>query len=181
MEELGCWREAQRADKVAGGLLRIRTILDLEFYDQISAVLREVESTSRLLRDLYDLFPIYRSRVPIIVYYLNVTLPSLCRTMKEMMLYIDHENLPARAQWTLMSERLNEQGGMTLAARFVMFVELLVQLVRLLSRCVSALSADWVGLTGVSRSPLYDPTSLELLRLRHLRLRTLQRIPGMRF
>ncbi len=135
MEELlGCWREAQRADKVADGLLKLRTTLDLEFYDQISAVLKEVETTSRLLRDLYDLFPIYRSRVPIIVYYLHVILPSLCRTMKEMMLYIGHENLPARTQWTLMSDRLNQQGGMTLAARFVMHVELLVQLVRLLSR-----------------------------------------------
>jgi hypothetical protein len=138
MEELlGCWREAQRADKIAEGLLRIRTVLDLEFYDQISAVLREVESTSRLLRDLYDLFPIYRSRVPIIVYYLHVILPSLARTMKEMMFYIEHESLPTRTQWTLMSDRLNQQGGMTLAARFVMFVEMLVQLVRLLSRCGS--------------------------------------------
>jgi hypothetical protein len=139
MEELsGCWREAERADKTAEGLIRLRTILDLEFYDQISAVLREVETTSRLLRDLYDLFPIYRSRVPIIVYYLNVILPSLQRTLKEMKLYLEHENLPARAQWSLMSDRLNQQGGMTLAARFVMYVELLVQLVRLLSRCGKA-------------------------------------------
>jgi hypothetical protein len=182
MEELqGCWREAQRADKVADGLLRIRTQLDLEFYDQISAVLREVESTSRLLRDLHDLFPIYRTRLPIIVYYLNVILPSLQRTMKEMTFYLEHENLPARAQWTLMSDRLNQQGGMTMAARFVMYVELLVQLVRLLSRCGKHSFADWAALTGVSRSPLYDPTSLELLRLRHLRLRTLQHISGMRF
>ena len=136
MEELlGCWREAERADKTAEGLTRLRAILDLEFYDQISAVLREVESTSRLLRDLYDLFPIYRSRVPIIVYYLNVILPSLQRTLKEMKLYLEHENLPARAQWSLMADRINQQGGMTLAARFVMYVELLVQLVRLLSRC----------------------------------------------
>jgi hypothetical protein len=133
-EWLACWREAQRADKVAEGLLRIRTILDLEFYDQISATLREVESTSRILRDLYDLFPFYRSRVPFIICYLNVIIPSLCRTLKEMTLYLEHENLPARAQWTLMSDRLSQQGGMTLAARFVMYVELLIQLVRLLSR-----------------------------------------------
>lgn len=182
MEELfGCWREAERADRAAEGLLRLRTVLDLEFYDQISEVLREVESTSRLLRDLYDLFPIYRSRVPIVLYYLNVVLPSFQRTLKEMKVYLEHENLPARAQWTLMSDRLNQQGGMTLAARFVMYVELLVQLVRLLSRCGKHSLADWVVLMGVSRSPLYDPTSLELLRLRHLRLRTSQHISGMRF
>lgn len=135
MEELlGCWREAQRADKVAVQLVRIRREIDPEFYDHITAVLREVESSSRLLRDLYDLFPIYKSRVPIILYYLNVILPSLCRTMKDMMLYLEHDQLSPRTQWTLMYERLGDQGGMSLAARFVMFVEGLVQLVRLLSR-----------------------------------------------
>jgi hypothetical protein len=135
MEELlGCWREAQRADKVSSQLLRIRNAVGLEFYDHITAILREVESSSRLLRDLYDLFPIYRTRVPIILYYLNVVLPSLCKTLQEMMIYIDNAGLPPKAQWTLMVERLGAQGGMSLAARFVMFVELLIQLVRLLSK-----------------------------------------------
>ncbi|PMD29368.1 hypothetical protein L207DRAFT_445552 [Hyaloscypha variabilis F] len=169
MEELlGCWREAQRADKVSEGLLRIRANLDQEFHDEITAVLREVESVSRLLRDVYDLFPIYRSRIPIVVYYLNVLLPPIQRTIKEMSLYLEHENLPARAQWTLMSDRLSHQGGMSLGARFVMFVGFLVQTVRLLSRHPSA---------NVFRSVLYDATALELLRLRTLRLRTLQNIP----
>ncbi len=40
--------------------------------------------------------------------------------------------------------------------------------------------ADWCDSKDVSRSPLYDPTSLELLRMRHLRLRALQHIPGTR-
>jgi hypothetical protein len=135
MEELlGCWREAQRADKISAHLLRIRNLVGLEFYDHISAVLREIESSSRLLRDLYDLFPIYRSRVPIILYYLNVILPSLCKTLQEMMVYIDNDVLPPKARWTLMNERLRDHGGMSLAARFVMFVDLLIQLVRLLSK-----------------------------------------------
>ncbi|KAH9218477.1 hypothetical protein DL95DRAFT_360676 [Leptodontidium sp. 2 PMI_412] len=158
---LGAWREALRADKAVVQLLRIRTVLDLEFYDHITAVLREIESASRLLRDLYDLFPIYRSRVPIIIYYLDIILPSLERTIKNMMAYIDNDAFPARTQWTLMVERLGDQGGMSLPTRFVMYVDLLVQLVRLLSR-----------------SPLYDPTTLELLRMRHLRLRLLQGIPA---
>jgi len=164
MEELlGCWREAQRADKAVVQLLRIRTVLDLEFREHITAVLREIESSSRLLRDLYDLFPIYRSRVPIVIYYLDIILPSFERTIKNMMVYIDNDAFPARTQWTLMVERLGDQGGMSLPTRFVMYVDMLVQLVRLLSR-----------------SPLYDPTTLELLRMRHLRLRLLQGIPGMR-
>jgi hypothetical protein len=136
MEELlGCWREAQRADKVAVELLRIRSVLNPEFYHHITAVLREVESSSRLLRDLYDLFPIYRARVPIILYYLNVILPSLCKTLRDMMIYIDNNSLPARTQWTLMYERMGDQGGMTLVARHLMYCEFLVQLIRLFSRC----------------------------------------------
>jgi hypothetical protein len=135
MEELlGCWQEARRADKVAGLLLQIRITLEVEFFDHITAVLKEIESASRLLRDLYDLFPIYRSRVPMIVYYLNVILPSLQKTLQQMMIYVDNEGISARSQWTLMYERMGDQGGMTLAARFVMFVDFLVQLVRLLSR-----------------------------------------------
>merc|ERR1711964_733851 len=63
------------------------------------------------------------------------------------MVYIDNDAFPARTQWTLMVERLGDQGGMSLPTRFVI-------------------------------SPLYDPTTLELLRMRHLRLRLLQGIPA---
>jgi hypothetical protein len=131
----GCWQEARRADKVASILLAIRTALDPEYYENISAVLKEVESASRLLRDLYDLFPIYRTRVPVVIYYLNVVLPTFQKTMRDMLIYIENEDLPPRTQWSLMSQRLADQGGMTLAQRFVMYCEALVQTVRLLSRC----------------------------------------------
>ncbi|CAL3964136.1 unnamed protein product [Diplocarpon coronariae] len=162
MEELlGCWQEAQRADKAAVQLQRIREELGPECFEHITAVIREIESCSRLLRDLYDLFPIYQSRIPIIINHLNLILPSLCKTIQGMMVYIDNDAFPARTQWTLMYERLGNQGGITLSLRFVMYVELLVQLVRLLSR-----------------SLLYDPTTLERLRIRHLRLRLLQGIPA---
>lgn len=121
MEELfGCWQEARRCDRVAGELLRIRSATELEFYNPITALLREVESTSRLLRDLHDLFPIYRSRVSIILHYLTVILPCLQKTLRDMLIYIDHEAIPAPRQWTLMMERLSDQGGMGLTPRFVM-------------------------------------------------------------
>lgn len=135
MEELsGCWREAQRADKVADELKRIRSDLSLDFYNPITDLLREVESTSRLLKDIHDMFPIYRSRVAIILYYLTVLLPCLCKTLRDMMIYLDNDAIPSSTQWTLMNERLSEQGGMALSNRFVMYIEYLVQVVRLLSR-----------------------------------------------
>lgn len=135
MEELlGCWYEAQRADKVAAHLIRIRAVLDLEYYEPISALAGEVESSSRLLRDLYDLFPIYKSRVGVIVYYLNLLLAPISVTLREMLVFLENDGLTFQKQWTLMLEKLGERGGMTLASTFVMFVEFLVQLVRLLSR-----------------------------------------------
>ncbi|TAQ88521.1 hypothetical protein B7494_g3173 [Chlorociboria aeruginascens] len=144
MEELfGCWREAERCRRVATELVRIRNALNLESFEDISAVLNEIESASRLLRDLHDLFPIYRSRVHFVIYYLSVILPCLCKTLRDMLIYVDNSALVPRAQWSLMYERMGEQGGMPLAAR----------------------------------SPLYDPTSLELLRIRVLRLRQLRGIP----
>ncbi|EHK99211.1 hypothetical protein M7I_4893 [Glarea lozoyensis 74030] len=162
MEELfGCWQEARRADKISARLLVIRTELD-EHYEHISAVLKEVECSSRLLRDLYDLFPIYRSRVPMVLYYLQIILPTMCKTMRDMTIYIENDALTIKDQWVVMNNRLSAQGGMTLAQRFLMYCEALVQTVRLLSR-----------------SPLYDPTSLELLRVRHMRLRKLQGLPAL--
>jgi len=120
MEEFGCWREAQRCDRAAILLIRMRNELTTPFHTHITALLREIESTSRLLRDLHDLFPIYRSRAPIVVYYLTVLLPCLSKTLRDMMVYIDNEGLEYPTQWTLMNERLSEQGGMPLVHRFVM-------------------------------------------------------------
>ncbi|EDN96258.1 predicted protein [Sclerotinia sclerotiorum 1980 UF-70] len=189
MEELsGCWLEAIRADTVAIELLKIRTHLtststpllstsspsspypstftrssspSIKDPEIITAILRHVEQTSRLLRDLYDLFPIYRIRVPVIVYYLTVILPCLQKTLRDMLAFLTCEDFSLSLRWLRMYERLNEQGGMTLTLRFVMYVDFLVQCVRLL--------------TG---SPTYDPTTLELLRIRVLRLRSLRGIPA---
>ncbi|ESZ93609.1 hypothetical protein SBOR_5987 [Sclerotinia borealis F-4128] len=155
METLhGCWLEADRADSVATELLRIRSVLNpmtssssspssahatslsAPSFDHeiITAILRHVEQTSRLLRDLHDLFPIYRLRVAIVIYYLTVILPCLQRTLRDMLEFLTCEDFSPRVKWALMHERLNEQGGMSLALRFVMYGDFLVQLVRLLSR-----------------------------------------------
>jgi len=37
-----------------------------------------------------------------------------------MLIYVDHDSLPALSQWNLLNERLGDQGGMDLVARFVM-------------------------------------------------------------
>lgn len=120
MEEFGCWREAERCDRVAIQLLRIRRDLAVESFDDITQLVTQVESTSRLLRDVYDLFPLYRARGPVVMYYLTLLLPCLCRTSRDMMIYISNDELPSGRQWVLMNERLSEQGDMSLAERFIL-------------------------------------------------------------
>lgn len=120
MELHGCWLEAARCDRVAVILLRLRNDLTIAFHEHITALIREVESTSRLLRDLYDLFSFYPTRVAIVDYYLHVILPCLSKTLRDMLIYIDNIQLTYTSQWTLMNERLGDQGGMPLVHRFVM-------------------------------------------------------------
>lgn len=137
MEELyGCWQEARRCDKVATRLLLLRSKNEVDdYYDDITILLREVESSSRLLRDLYDLFAIYRSRIPYIHYYLTIILPSMSKTMRDMLVFIDNEQLPTRLQWTLMGEKWIESSELGLSNRFQMYCDALIQLIRLLGRC----------------------------------------------
>lgn len=136
-EELyGCWVEACRCDKVASLLLLLRSKNEVDdYYDNITILLREVESSSRLLRDLYDLFAIYRSRIPYIHYHLTVILPSMSKTMRDMMVFIDNDQLPTRLQWRLMGEKWLEESEMGLSNRFQMYCDALIQIIQLLSRC----------------------------------------------
>lgn len=133
MEEFGCWHEAQRCDLIAVHLLRLRDELRLDFEDSVTPLVRAVDQTSRLLRDIHDLFSIYRTRASLVRHDLTVILPCLSKTLRDMNTYVGSELLPAGRQWILMNERLNAQGGMTLGARFAMYYDFLVQLIRLLS------------------------------------------------
>jgi hypothetical protein len=117
MEEFGCWREAERCDRVTIQLVRIRHELTTA---EPTPLVAAVESTSRLLRDVHDLYPLYRARAPIVMYYLTLVLPCLCKTSRDMMVCISNEELPSPRQWALVNERLGDQGGMSLVDRFVM-------------------------------------------------------------
>lgn len=135
-ELLGCWREAQRADKVCDRLLLIQDIVGHDFDGQITAIRRGIGECRTLLRDLFDLFPIYQDRVSRISYYLTVVLPSFRKTLQDMTEYLEIANLPSAAKFTWMVNQLEAQGDTTLVNRFLMSVELLIQMVRLLSKYV---------------------------------------------
>ena len=172
------WTEAQRADRVVAALTHVRAALGNEFFENISALLRGVETVSILLRDMCDLLSIYSTRIQIIVPYLNILLPSMSQSFQQMLKYLEHEAIIPKARWTSLSERLEEQGQMSNAARVNMFVEYLIQLIRLLTKYVLKVPKDMFINNQHYRSPLYDHYALESLRLSVLHLRMLQGIPG---
>ena len=179
----GCWHEALRADVVAAKLVRIRQASEsvgLEIYQPLTILLKEVESCSTLLRDLNDLFPIYRLRVPIVTYYFAVLLPSLQKTLIDMLIYIGDEGLEPLKQWEIMRHRLDGLGGLTLAERCAVYNGFLIQTARLLSRSVTYyIFFGGCDVTNFHRSPIYDVANLELLRMGVLRIRSLQGLPGL--
>jgi hypothetical protein len=127
----GCWREAQRAEIAAAKLLELRsTLADT---DSITSLLREIETIPRLLRDLYDLFPIYVSRILIVLNYLDVILPALSAVSRSIIGKLDYSEVTTKVGWDSLLARLRID-EMSLHSELAMYKEFLVQLVRLFAR-----------------------------------------------
>jgi hypothetical protein len=79
----GCFREAERADIVAICIDQLRVVLDESFHGHMILLAEAIRGTSRLLRDLADRSQVFVSRVPVVINYLNVLLPCLCRSLRD--------------------------------------------------------------------------------------------------
>ncbi|KAK3330280.1 hypothetical protein B0H66DRAFT_611683 [Apodospora peruviana] len=157
----GCSTEADRADIVAGGLDKLRTTLSESFHGQLINLAEEIRSTSRLLRDLADRSQIHRSRVPIVLNHLNVVLPCLQRTLRDITGYYEDKTLSRETRWRKMYNKMTEEaGGLALPRRFSLYNHFLALLKQLLTR-----------------SPHFDLNTLESLRTRLITLREQRGIP----
>ncbi|KXX81676.1 hypothetical protein MMYC01_201044 [Madurella mycetomatis] len=156
-----CCREAERADVVARGLDQLRAALLESFHAHLIALAEEIRSSSRLLRDLADRSQVHIARVPIVANYLNVVLPCLCRTLKDITAYYEDKTLSREIRWRKMYNKMTEEaGGLPLPQRFVLYNHFLTLLKQLLTR-----------------SPTFDLNTLESLRTRVLKLREQRGIP----
>lgn len=157
----GCCREADRADLVAVGLEQLRTALPESFHGHLIALADEIQSTSRLLRDLADRSQVHIGRVPIVLNYLAVVLPCLCRSLRDITTYYEDKSLSREIRWRKMYSKMTEEAGqLPLPHRFVLYNQFLSMLKQLLTR-----------------SPSFDLNTLEALRTRILTLREQRGIP----
>ncbi|KAK0737718.1 hypothetical protein B0T21DRAFT_286197 [Apiosordaria backusii] len=151
----GCCREADRCEIVAIGLDQLRLALPESFHGHLIALAGEIRSSSRLLRDLADRSQVHFARVPIVANYLNVVLPCLSRTLKDIIGYYEEKTISREMRWRKMYNKMTEEAsGLALPQRFVLYNHFLSLLKQLLTR-----------------SPSFELNTLETLRTRILKLR----------
>ncbi|KAI1460434.1 hypothetical protein F4805DRAFT_392781 [Annulohypoxylon moriforme] len=157
----GCFHEADRADLVGFNLQGLRNALPEKFHPHLSGIIEEIFNTSRLLRDLAEQAQIHLSQLPAVFDYLNVILPCLCKTLRDIMAFYEDKSMNKEHRWRTMYHKLgNELPGTTLPARFIMYNQFL----RLLQDLMT-------------RSPNFDLNAMEVLRIRILQLREARKIP----
>lgn len=133
----GCCLEAERADRVGFSLQGLRNALPEHLHPHLTAVIDQLQHTSQLLRDLADKSQVHLSQVPVMIDYLNVILPCLCRTLRDIMGYYEDKFLSKEHRWRTMYHSMsNELPGTTLPARFVMYNQFLGSLNYMLTRYV---------------------------------------------
>lgn len=125
------------------------------------ALTEEIRRSSKILRDLADQSRVHSSRVPIVSNHLNVVLPCMSRSLRDITAHYDNKTLSRELRWrTMYYDMSKESGGMGPPQRFMMYNHFLGLLFYLLVRDKN-----------------FDPGQLEALRSRILDLRSRRGIP----
>lgn len=131
----GCCHEADRADIVGFHLQGLRNSLPANFHPHLNGIIEEIHITSRLLRDLAEQAQLHLSQLPAVFDYLNVILPCLCKTLRDIMSFYEDKAMNKEHRWRAMYHKLgSELPGTTLPARFIMYNQFLRLLQELLTR-----------------------------------------------
>jgi hypothetical protein len=89
----GCFREADRSDIVAAYIDQLRVTIGESFHGHMIYLADEIRRTSKMLRELADRSQVFMSRVPTVVTYLNVILPCLSRSLRDITAFYHDKTL----------------------------------------------------------------------------------------
>ncbi|RYP44856.1 hypothetical protein DL768_008719 [Monosporascus sp. mg162] len=157
----GCHREAHRANIVAIQLQGLRAALPEHYYAHLDTLIREIHIGSKLLRDIGDQLLVHIPRVPQVVDYLNILLPCLCKSLRDINTYYNDRTMTKEKRWRYLYNKMGaEHPGILLPARFSMYSQYLQLLLLLLAR-----------------SPNFNINALDDLKDRILQLRETRNIP----
>ncbi|PNY23355.1 Uncharacterized protein TCAP_06694 [Tolypocladium capitatum] len=157
----GCCLEAERSDVVGYQLEGWSNALNEFSNPHLTAVISEIKTGSRILRELADLSQVHKDRVPLILNPLNIVLPCLSRSLRDITAHYEDRTRQKLNRWRHMYHTMtNEAGGLSLPGRFMAYNQYLSSLRDLLIR-----------------SPNFDLNMLEKLRRQIMQLREARGIP----
>ncbi|KZL63529.1 hypothetical protein CI238_02881 [Colletotrichum incanum] len=157
----GCCLEAERAEIVSVSLEGLRMALPESYGGPINALVAEMRKCARLLRDLADLSQIHFNRVPILLNYLQIILPCLSKTLRDINDYYEDRTVSKDIRWRKMYHKMSrEVGGLPLPQRFALYNHFLDCLRQLLVM-----------------SPQFDLNGLESLRTKIIEMREARGLP----
>ncbi|KAI1816472.1 hypothetical protein GGS20DRAFT_583444 [Poronia punctata] len=177
----GCCIEAERADTVRFHLEGLRIAIPEPLHPHLAAIIEHLRITSQHLRDIADKSQVHLAQVPAMIDYLNIILPCLSRTLRDIMSYYEDKSMTKAYRWRTMYHAMGrELPGTSLPARFVMYNQFLELLNFLMMRYVPRAGADHGARPSLTLSPNRDPSfdvnTMEALRGRILQLRAARQI-----
>ena len=134
----GCCLEAERADCVAVQLLGLRNALSEGTHTHLLMTMEEVSISGQLLRELAEYSKVHFSRVPVVLDYLEILLPCLSRSLRDITTYYEDRTLTKENRWRKMYHSMTQEaGGLSLPQRFILYNRFLSLLRELLLRLVA--------------------------------------------
>jgi hypothetical protein len=157
----GCCLEAERADLVAAQLLGLHNVLPDGNHTHLMMIIDEIRASGQLLRELPEYCKVHFSRVPIVLDYLEILLPCLSRSLRDITTFYEDRTLTRENRWRKMYHSMtNEAGGLSLPQRFILYNRFLTLLRELLTRSMS-----------------FDFNTMESTRVQLMELREARNIP----
>ena len=131
----GSCLEAERARQVTELLKGLRNSIPESLHPHLNGLIGECQMTAKNLRDVADKSQVLLNRVPQVIDYLNVLLPCLSRTLRDISFHIVDTSRHKHERWCAMYHKMsNELPGTALPARFIMYNQYLTSLRFLLAR-----------------------------------------------
>ncbi|KAI6783731.1 uncharacterized protein J7T54_001607 [Emericellopsis cladophorae] len=157
----GCCLEAHRCDAVALQLEGLRGYLLDASAGHLSIIIDDIRLTACSLRELADLSQVHQDRIPVVLNHLNILLPCLSRTLRDITSYYEDTTISKINRWRNMYHCMKDEGdGMTLGGRLMLYNYFLGSLRDVLLR-----------------SPNFDLNGLETARVKVMQLRENRNIP----
>ena len=117
----GCYVESLRSDDISLKFEGLRIAINEPRNSHLAAIITEIRRGGRRLRELADLAQVQRDRVPSVLTPLNIVLPCLSRTLRDMKRFYEDRTQSTVYRWRDMYHKMEGEAGTPLIARFMTY------------------------------------------------------------